>query len=275
MNGMGSKWIDRLEKKLGRLAVPNVTIPLIMGMIATSLVAFAQPTAYPLMWFSLPAVLNGEVWRILSFIIMPPAPFSMFGPTGAVIFTFFALYLFWLMGQTLENTWGTFRFNAYLWIAFGLALISACIMPGSIATNTWVLTTVFLAFAAIHPDFQIMLFMIIPVRIKWLALFTWALWAAALIMQLVAGDWAGAAMMAVSMANFFLFFGGDLKALVGRNHRHMKRRAEVAGREREAFHRCSVCGATDQTHPEHDFRYAPGDGTGETICFCEDHLPEG
>ena len=116
-------------------------------------------------------MLHGEWWRLITYLFDPPR-------TNA-IFAFFAWYIFYLMGTTLETTWGLFRYNLYLAIGYFASLAFAFLcwfatgVPGQAATNGFLYGSVFLAFARLFPDFELQLFFILPIKIKWLALLTW------------------------------------------------------------------------------------------------------
>ncbi|HEY6007529.1 MAG TPA: hypothetical protein VIU40_04340, partial [Geobacteraceae bacterium] len=46
--------------------------------------------------------------------------------------------------------------------------------------------------------------------------------------------------------------------------------SQVARRPDEPYHRCTVCGITDQSHPQTDFRYCPQcDGQ---YGYCQEHI---
>ena len=68
---------------------------------------------YPMTGFSLSsvlafnrsAVLHGQIWRLITFIFIPP--------DSSILFILFSLYFYWLIGNALENQWGAFRFNIY------------------------------------------------------------------------------------------------------------------------------------------------------------------
>ena len=122
-------------------------------------------------------VLDGEVWRLVSFVAQLP--------TESLILAIFFWYLFYLMGTTLEHTWGSFRYNVFLLIGYVATVAVAFVPPAEPASVAFLQGSVFLAFAWLYPDFQIMLFFILPVKIKWLALLAWI----GYFLALVTGDW--------------------------------------------------------------------------------------
>src|SRR5438105_6602401 len=165
--------LDYLERKFGRFAVPQVTAGMIACQVVVFLAGFVldrpgrEPIASQLVFIP-ERVLQGEVWRLLTFLVMPPFP-SVVSFTN-LVFAFFFWYLFYLMGTALERTWGTFRYNVYLLLGYVATVGLAFILPGAPATNAYLQGSVFLAFAYLYPDFEMYLFFILPVKITWLAL---------------------------------------------------------------------------------------------------------
>ena len=106
-------------------------------------------------------VLHGEVWRLVTFLCEPP--------TNNLVFAFFFWYLFFLMGTALESTWGVFRYNVYLLVGWAATVAVSFIQPEAPASAGFLQGSVFLAFAYLYPNFQLLLFFILPVKVKWLA----------------------------------------------------------------------------------------------------------
>jgi hypothetical protein len=204
-------------------------------------------------------IMDGEYWRLIAFLALPP--FS--NPICA----FFFWYLFYLMGTALEAFWGTYRYNAYLWLGW-LATIAAAFGTGQpVATNAFLEATVFLAFAYLNPEFQLMLFFVLPVKIKWLALLAWI----QLLFVVVFAEWSHKVVAVASVANFLVFFGPLLMERLGYDFRRMHRdAARMTRRAPNYYHKCHVCGITDRTHPSVDFRYCSRCET--QTCYCSDHL---
>ena len=267
-------FLSRLESKLGRYAVPNLTAILIAGQVVAYL---AQSMPAPPGAMSVAdkiamvpdKVAQGEWWRLITFVFDPPI-------TNA-IFAFFAWYLFYLMGVTLEATWGAFRYNLYLAIGYFASIVAAFLLwfatgvPGQAATNAFLYGTVFLAFARLYPDFELRLFFILPVKIKWLALLTWIGYG----VTLVTADWLSRAMVLAAILNYLLFFGRDILRDARQGHRSMQFRARAmrgpggnaGGR---IVHTCRVCGLSSATSPKTQFRYC-SKCNGE-FCYCPEHL---
>jgi hypothetical protein len=256
--------LDKLERKLGRFAVPHVTIVLIACQVVVFVANLGpqrqgvQPISEMLALVPA-AVLQGEVWRLFTFLVIPPA--------SNVIFAFFFWYLFYLMGTALERTWGVFRYNVYLLVGYVATVGLAFIVPDVPATNLFLQASVFLAFAYLYPDFELYIFFVLPVKIKWLALFTWIGYAYTMIV----GGWLPRLLVLASVCNFLLFFGKDIWLRLRTGQRRMYNQARrLAVREPAYYHRCTVCGITDRTDPQMEFRYCSK--CAGNHAYCMDHL---
>lgn len=256
--------LDKLERRFRRYAIHNLTAYLLVGQAICVVAAIAQPGVIEKMVLIPSKVLQGEVWRIISFAIAMPAPSTFFG----MIFLFFYFYLFYLMGRALEQHWGAFRYNVYIFLGLVLTFAAAWLTPTQPTASIYVYTTIFLAFAYLYPDFTILLFMILPVKIKWLALLTWLMYG----VMLLGGDWTQRAMIVAGVANFLVFFGPEIVGRVVRAERRRSQETEAIREAEKPFHTCSVCGITDKIAPERQFRYDKRDG--ETVCICESCLEQ-
>ena len=218
-------------------------------------------------------VLEGEVWRLITFVFSPP--FS--GAGIGLLFTFFALYIFWLTGSAVEDHLGALRYNLYVLISLVvpvLLAIVASLVPGQAeqaVSNTAVITCAFLGFAYLFPDYTFLLFFVLPVKVKYLAWITYAFLAIGTAASLGAGDWFSALMIASTPTGFLAFFGQEIVARLRGSHRAIKRKSEAIKEQGQAFHTCSICGKTDKTHPELHFYYTQGENG--TACYCEEHAP--
>src|SRR4051812_31269385 len=214
--------LSRLNAKFGRYALPNLTVVLIVGQVLMFLTQQLNPgmqgfqmleriRMYP------DRVLAGEYWRVITFLFVPP--------TTNLIFAVFFWYMFYLMGTTLEVTWGAFRYNVYLLIGYVASI--ACAFgtyfafggqAGLPASSGFLFGTVFLAFARFFPDFTIYIFFILPIKIKWLALLQWIGYG----FTFLAGPWMIKAMVLASVMNYLLFFGRDIWRDMKHGHRRMR-----------------------------------------------------
>lgn len=249
--------LDKLERRYRNWAVPNITLFLVMGQAFFYLAARSGKLDVTRMFLVPSLVLQGEWWRLIAFLFIPPA--------SNMLFIFFALYLFYLMGTALENHWGAFRYNLFLLVGYALTVAVSFLTPSYAATNTFLGGSVFLAFAFLFPEFQLYIFFILPVKIKWLALLAWIGYG----WSFLSGGPSTKLLVLASIGNVLLFFGRDISWKIRTGRRKMTTQAKTIAGVREVFHRCAVCGKTDLSHPDMDFRYCPEcNGLG----YCIDHI---
>lgn len=207
-------WLNKLERKFGRFAVPNLMNIIIMGMaIVFVMDMFVSPMTGKtplsvLIYFDRDAIFHGQIWRLLSFVFLPvdTSPF----------FVIFTLYFYWLIGSTLEGYWGSFKFNVYYIFGIIGTIISGLIT--GFADNYYINMSLFIAFAMIMPNFQILLFFFIPIKIKYVAMFD----AALMLLLFIVSDLSGKLAIAVSIINLLIFFGGDIFNSIKMRIRHIK-----------------------------------------------------
>lgn len=252
-------FLNRLERALGRFAIPNISLYLVMGQVlfwAVSYLGFFELEKIAL----LPAaVLEGEAWRLFTFLLLPP--------NAHPVFIAFAWYMFYMMGSALEQYWGVFRYNLFIFLGWLLTVAVAFVFPLNYSTNLFLAGSVFLAFAFLNPDFEMLIFFILPVKIKWLALIQWVLYGYTLIV----GSWPVRLAVLASIGNFLVFFAGDIVQRMKTGKRRMEHQArQAAARDNdEPRHTCVVCGKNDRTHPKEEFRYSDDDR-----CYCSEHRPK-
>lgn len=253
--------LNRFERRLERYAIPNISLYLVGGQVlfwAVSFLGFFDLERIAL----LPAeVMAGEAWRLITFLFLPP--------NAHPVFIAFAWYMFYLMGSALEEQWGVVRYNLFLFIGWALTVGLTFMLPGSYATNVFLAGSVFLAFAYLNPDFELLLFFILPVKIKWLALLQWLFYGYALIF----GLWPVRLAVLASIGNFLCFFARDIIHRLRTGRRQMAHRARhvaTQSEESEPRHRCVICGKTEISHPQMDFRYCSKCAHDE--CYCAEHL---
>jgi hypothetical protein len=203
-------------------------------------------------------VLNGEVWRLVTFLFYPPVT----NP----IFAFFFWYLFYFMGNTLESNWGTFRYNLYLAVGYFATVAAAFLAPEFPANNGFLYGTVFLAFAYLYPDFTFYIFFLLPVKVKWLALLAWIGYGWAFI----EGPWSNRFSVLAAVLNFLLFFGVDIWQRMRYAHRRHKHQFKTRAGKTKVTHECRVCGISSAMAPKTAFRYC-SQCAGQQ-CYCPDHI---
>ena len=258
--------LTRLERALGRLALNDLSLYLVLGQVVVLAAAMFGGFDVERIMLQPGAVLAGQWWRPFTFIFVPPV--TSITMTGA-IFLAFGWYLFYLMGSALEHHWGVFRFNAFIFLGWVLTVAVSFFTPIEYATNGYIAATVFLAFAYLNPDFVMYIFFILPVKIKWLALLQWLGYA-----YLVAvGDLSQRLMVLASVGNFLCFFSRDIVLSLKSGRRRMEWQAQqfaTAHNDRDPRHRCHVCGKTDVSDPTMDFRYCSKCVGDE--CYCPEHI---
>ena len=242
---MQVRMLSKLERRFGRYAITNLMAYIVGAQGVVFLLSRTADGDHILseLVFSPTLIAQGQIWRVASFILIPPS-FS--------IWVFFILYFYYLLGARLEEEWGSFRFNVYYFTGVALSIFGA-LFAGSGATATYLNLSIFLAFATIDPEFSILLFFVIPVKVRYLAWLAW-LWVA---FTVVFEPLPAKIMATVSLLNYFAFFGRDLQARLRggaarRARRGFLRSAPPVG---GPIHRCTICGATERDEPRLEFRY--------------------
>lgn len=239
------KWLYKLERKLGRFAIKGLMGYIIGFNVVVLLFSQMDPLeAWRKLVLAPYLVMHGEVWRLVTYIFIPPS-FSIF---WAALF----LYFYYLAGSSLEQQWGSFKFNIYYLIGM-LATTVAAFITGIGAGAEFLNLSLYLAFARLFPDFEIMLFFIVPVKIKYLAWLQWF----NIVVTLFTQPWPLKVAALASVVNYFIFFGKE----IFRNTK--QRRAVQLNRQNfrsklpktNTVHRCTVCGITEDDDPAMEFRY--------------------
>ena len=260
-------FVDKLEKRFGHWAVPNVVLYVIIAQLVVYALVISQQISFITLPLIPKAVLGGDWWRLFSFLIAPP---NIAGGALSALFLAFFWYIFWMMSSALEQIWGAFRLNLYLLcgviFTIAAAFVGQFISPAAtiIIFPDFLYLSVFLAFAVNHPNVEFAIMLILPVKVKWLAWFAVAMTAFSF---LGAPSWGHRIALIGPLINFFLFFRKDLSNSVESRQRRKAFAKEKIERDNAAFHSCAQCGATDKTHPERHFRYKTNDGAA--VCICD------
>jgi hypothetical protein len=249
--------LNNLERRFGRYAVPQLIVYIVGINALVYMLRYGMPQSGAIgkLWLDPDLVLQGEVWRLFTWIFIPPS--------ASLVWIFFILYFSYMVGIGLEHEWGSFRFNVYYFTGMAATVLAAFIV-GQGTTAIYLNLSLFLAFAYIYPDFEILLFFILPVKVKYLAWMNWAF----IAFTILTAPLPGKAAALVSVANYFLFFGADIVSNAkNRGFTHQRRRSFSAKREigsgkKGTVHKCTVCGITEDDDPIMDFRYCS---------TCEDH----
>jgi hypothetical protein len=239
--------LARLERRFGRYALPNLILYVVGGMAVIWLLSRSRPESIDRLVLDMDAVRRGEVWRLATFLLIPPRSSSLW--------VFVNLYFTWWVGSSLEKHWGAFKFNVFYFIG-ALATIVAAILAGP-TSNTWLDSSLFLAFATTFPDVTILLFFILPIRVKWLGIFA----ALAIGAAFVLGDWPTRAPIIAALVNYVLFFGGHWRRVWqqrGLGVRQKARREQMRSNVPVFGRRvCAICGTRE------------ADGADIRVCTCE------
>jgi membrane associated rhomboid family serine protease len=240
--------LSRLERRFGRYAPQNLTFWIVGLSAFTYAILYVKPDA--LEWLALDpsAVARGEVWRLVTFLFLPwGGGTGVFGP----LLTIIALMFLYTVGTSLEAEWGSFRFAVYYLIgALGTIIASLLIGP---VTNAYLNLSLVLAFATVFPDYEILLFFILPVKMKWLGLLD----AAFLVWAFLSGGANVRAGIAAAMVNYLLFFAGPLWERVRSRAAGAARQRRVAGFAPEPARKprvCAKCGRSEKDDPDLEFR---------------------
>lgn len=198
-------WLNKLERKMGRYYIRQLMPAIIAGMAVVyvlNMMFYPQVNIYNLLGLSRSAILQGQVWRLITFVFIPPG--------SSPFWLLFSLYFYYMMGTSLQQYWGGFRFNVYYLVGV-LGAIASCFITGY-GSNTYLNLSMFLAFATISPDTQFRLFFFIPVKAKWMAL-AYAVVMGVDLFRAFAFYGTGVStlvLIAFSLVNYLLFFGGTL-----------------------------------------------------------------
>lgn len=289
--------IDRLEKKFGHLGVSHLIQYILLISVAGNVLNLIQPQLYgAFLSFDPYKIMHGQIWRLLTFLMRPSV--SM-GDRFVVDLVWYIVWLslYYFVGTSLEQMWGRFRFNLYylsgiifIWIVgfagyliyyaqFGPAAAQGIgYIVGGLVSADYLNQSLFLAFAAIFPDVQFLVYFIIPVKAKWLGLLDLVYIAYQLFSALRISYYLTAALIVVSLVNcglYFLFGRGrsvSPRAAYKRTkrRREYRRKASAPRGGSVSIHRCAVCGRTEIDAPELEFRYCSKcEGNYE---YCSEHL---
>jgi hypothetical protein len=270
------EYIDRFCRKHPNFGIPNLIKYICIGSAVFWVLGMVNPVLLSYMTFDVAQILRGQVWRLVSFIFYPPS---------SGMLTFIAIYFYYWIGNTLGQRWGTAKFNIYffsgilLTLLYGVLLYLIWKIPVPL-TASYVYLSMFFSFAVLFPDVQVLLFFIIPIRIKWLGILN----AAFFLYEIVSGPFPVNLLPIVAVLNYLIFCGGWLFGAIRRLFRQRTpqqrqntvdfktevRRMEHEQRRKTYTRRCEVCGRTDTDYPELEFRYCSR--CAGYHCFCMDHI---
>ncbi len=263
--------IERLEQKFGWIAIPKLVRIIMCFQVLVFVLVWVQasenngyPALLELITLNIGKILQGEVWRLVSFVFLPPTFNSLIG-------MFFAVIVSVLLGDLLETLWGSFGMTLYV-LGSMLGTVAGAALVWSTGGGIFLPTSGYLfsgsllfAAAVYHPNLEFRLFFVIPVKLVWIAIFAGAALLLQVIGMLSTHPMAGVALV-LSVANFFVIFVPGFR-------RAVKMRGELAGRRRKfegarataevAMHECVSCGKTERDDADLVFRVA---ADGEEYC---------
>jgi membrane associated rhomboid family serine protease len=251
-------FLEKWERKVGHWSIPHL-IRYVVGFNAlVYLLQISAPGYTQLLELSRPEIMNGEVWRLFTWIFIPR--------TMSPLFMLIALYFLWFLGEGLETMWGSFRVNLFYFTGMFGCTLAAMIFGGGSAANTFLNLSILFAFATLQPNYTILLFFVLPLKIKWLAWFSFGL----VVLTFLGSPLGGKMLILVSLANYLLFFGPAFvkNRIDGAANARRLAAFRAANQPDSTLHSCRSCGRTEVSDPDLDFRVA---ADGEEYCI--DHLP--
>ncbi len=275
-------WIDKLERKFGSWGIPNLTMYMVICYVLGYLLNALNPSLLSMLSLEPAMILRGQIWRLVTWVIYPPQ-------NGNFLFFVIAIFFFYYpIGNSLERTWGTFRYNLYIFSGLFFVVVGAFLtyfltgrvyLVGSVFTTYYVSTSVFLAYAACYPNMQLLLWFVIPIKMKWMGWLYGIMILYDIVSYVRMGVWVMTVPIIASFLNFILFFFSGIN-LHRYNPKEVKRRREfkkaMAGSRVNpdtgsvAKHKCAICGRTELDDPNLEFRFCSKcNGNYE---YCQDHL---
>ncbi len=280
-----------LRRKLEKYAIPNLTLYLIICYGIGYLMQYLVPAGYQYLMLDPFLVLKGQVWRLVTWILIPPDSSNIF-------FVLITLYLYYSLGGLLERIWGTYKYNVYLFFGLMFTILGAFVLCGysvlmgaqpTIYTGLYLLNngsavyfgqfstyyinmSIFLACAASIPDVQVLLMFLFPIKVKWLGI----VYGIILLVNCIQGGIATWIVVIFSLLNFLVFFlrsKGKMHLSVGQIkrqqefHQKMRSAGQTKGITR---HKCAICGRTELDGDDLEFRFCSKcNGNYE---YCQYHL---
>lgn len=206
------KYLNKIERKIGRFAVPYLMYVVSAVTLAVYLVELLVPSAQLISWLSLnmAQVLRGQVWRLVTFIFIPQA--------SSIFWLLIELYFYCFIGNVLEREWGTFRLNVFYFFGMIGAIIAAAITGYGV--NIYLNLSLFFAFAILYPDEEVLVFFILPVKMKYLAIVDAVFFG----IRLILGSWGDRLAIIMSLINVIIFFGPSFLETVKSQAKYSKTR---------------------------------------------------
>ena len=258
--------------------IPNLMLYIVLGNAVVYLMSLITNSnfLYQLLYFDRSLILQGQIWRLFTYALTYNG--------GNLLITAIALLCYYSLGKSIENIWGTLKFN--LFYLTGIVMMDIyCLIFGGYASVSYLNMSLFLSYATLYPDAHFLLFYIIPIKAWFFALVDLVL----VLVNLFTSPFPYNFFSVISLANYFLFFGKDVLNVIPLSWRTNARRlfrkqpkakvirfdagsyqASNASPKAPYTHRCTVCGRTDVSDPQLEFRYCSR--CKGYYCYCEDHI---
>ena len=203
-----------LERRLRRYCISDLMKIIVIGQGVVFLLMYIWPSLgsrlYSMITLTRAGLLHGQIWRLVTFVFAPPI--------SSPIFILFSLYFYYMIGTALESRWGKVKFNLFYGVGMLGAILTSLITGW--ADNTYLNLSLFLAFAAMFPNEEVLLFMILPIKMKYLALLDIVIY----LREFIVGGASVRVAIILCLLNVFLFLGGDLIHTIRRESQYWKTR---------------------------------------------------
>ncbi|MCM1149787.1 MAG: hypothetical protein NC319_06850 [Butyricicoccus sp.] len=268
------KKVDLFCYRHPRFGIPNLMMYIVIGNVIVWLFSMMDTTGALIgyLTFSPRMIMRGQIWRLASFALIPHT---------SGFFALIAFYFYYFIGSTIEREWGSGKFTIYfltgmlLTIIYGFVIYFVRGISVSVSAE-FIYLSMFFTFATLYPDMQVLLFFIIPIKMKWLGIVD----AVFFVYQVLVLPFPLNLLPVVAVLNYLLFCGGWLfdflrPARVQQRRNTVNFKSEVRRIKYEQAHKpynrkCGVCGRTDTDYPDLEFRYCSR--CAGYHCFCIDHI---
>ena len=261
-----NSWLNKIEKKLEKFTLYGLMYYIAGLMIVVSILVNSGKLDLNLLRLYGSLVLNGQVWRVFTFLLIPISrePF----------FLFFELMILIMCANGIEAVFGPFKLTAYYVLGAVFMVIASFFVPTWPIDSYPMYLSLFFGYATLFPNEEMLFMFIIPIKIKYLAYLS----AFGVIYFFIMAPLPVKVAIFLSFANYLIFFAIPAIKGIKYSRKQNKRKADfekAAAPEKPYRHKCSVCGKTDVTNPELIFRYCVCKECGENgVAFCQEHLEE-
>ena len=291
--------MNDFERKFKKYAVRDLSLKLIILYLIGYVIYYVNPQILYYMTLNPYAIVHGQIWRLVSWILIPPSASNIF-------FIAIMMFFYYSIGTSLERVWGTWQYNVFIFTGILLTILSSFLWMGfsylmngggmieqlgapqyfayySMAFSTYYINMgIFFAYALTFPDAMVLMFFIIPIKVKWLGLLD----VAYLLYEFIGASSATRFAIAATFVNIGLLYlrfkgpvrfnGRQLAGLFGTDTGRGSAKKANSGPRRQAsgagkvVHRCAICGRTQTDNPDLEFRYCSKCEGGQE--YCQDHL---